>query len=265
MTDEADRTFTQTMSESYERLLGPAWFTPMTPFVADAVSAAAPDSVLETAAGTGILTRVLAERMPGCQIVATDLSQAMIDYGATVATQPNIAWQQADAQELPFEDGSFDVVVCQFGVMFFPDRLLGYREARRALGAGGRYVVAIWDTLDDNDVARVAAAVSEDFIGRGPTFYERVPYGYADTDQISSDLKAAGFTRVDISTASARPRVRAADVARGAGLGTPQLAEYDGDKDEVVAAITTRLLDELGIGDGETVEGKIQALVITAS
>jgi SAM-dependent methyltransferase len=265
MTEKAERTFTQAMSENYERLLGPAWFTPMAPFVADAVAAADPGSVLETAAGTGIVTRVLAERLPDCQIIATDLSQAMIDYGATVASQPNIAWRQADAEELPFEDGSFDVVVCQFGVMFFPDRIRGYREARRVLREGGRYVVGIWDALDANDTARVSARVSENFLGGGPTFYERVPYGYSDTDQISSDLGAAGFERVEIETVSARPRVSAADLARGAGLGTPQLAEYDGDKDEVVAAIATRLLDELGTGDGETVEGKIQALVVTAS
>jgi SAM-dependent methyltransferase len=261
---DADRTFTESMTQGYERLLGPAWFAPMAPFVADAVSSTGPRSVLETAAGTGILTRLLADRLPDSQIVATDLSQPMLDYGATIAPQPNIAWQQANAQDLPFDDAAFDVVVCQFGAMFFPDRVLGYREARRVLRDGGRYVMAIWDTLDANDTARVIARASENFLGGGPTFLERVPYGYADTDEIRSDLAAAGFEQVDITTASARPRVKASDVAQGAGLGTPQLAEYDGDKTAVVAAMTARLLAELGTGDGETVEGNTRAFIVNA-
>jgi SAM-dependent methyltransferase len=264
MTEGADLTFTEAMSENYETLLGPAWFTPMAPFVADAVASTRPRSVLETAAGTGILTRLLADRLPDSQIVATDLSQPMLDYGATVAREQNIEWQTGDAQDLPFDDAAFDVVVCQFGAMFFPDRVLGYREARRVLRQGGRYVMAIWDNLEANDTARVIARASEDFLGGGPTFFERVPYGYADTDQIRADLATAGFEQVDITTASARPRVRASDVAQGAGLGTPQLAEYDGDKTAVVAAMTQRLIAELGTGDGETVDGQIRAFIVDA-
>jgi SAM-dependent methyltransferase len=263
MTD-ADRIFTQDMSANYERLLGPAFFTPMAPFVADVVTASRPLSILETAAGTGILTRLLADRLPDSQIVATDLSQAMLDYGATVAQQPNIAWQQADAQDLPFDDGSFDVVVCQFGAMFFPDRVRGYQEARRVLRDGGRYVMAIWDRLDANDLTRVGARATEGFVGGPPTFVERVPHGYFDVERIHGDLAQAGFEAVDVTTASARPQANAADIAMGLGLGTPQLAEYDGDKGEVVSAITERLLAELGTGDGETVEGNTRALIVDA-
>ena len=261
---DADRTFTQTMSENYERLLGPAFFMPLAPFVADAVVSGDPSAVLETAAGTGILTRLLAERLPDSQIVATDLSQAMIDYGTGVAPQPNIRWQQADAQALPFDADSFDTVVCQFGAMFFPDRVLGYSEAHRVLSDGGRYVMAIWDVLDHNDFIRVAARATEPYLGGPPTFAERVPHGYTDTGQIRADLAAADFDDVQVTTANARPRVGAADLARGFGLGTPQLAEYAGDKEEVISAMIDRLLAELGTGDGDTVEGNTQAFIVEA-
>lgn len=261
---EADRTFTQAMSENYERLLGPAFFIPLAPFVADTVVSADPSAVLETAAGTGILTRLLAQRLPDSQIVASDLSQAMIDYASTVVPEPNIRWQQADALDLPFDADSFDTVVCQFGAMFFPDRVLGYREAHRVLVDGGRYVMAIWDLLDYNDFIREAARASEPYLGGPPTFAERVPHGYADTDRIRADLAAADFDDVQITTAKARPRVGAADLARGFSLGTPQLAEYTGDKEEVIAAMIDRLVAEFGTGDGDTVEGDTQAFVVEA-
>jgi SAM-dependent methyltransferase len=261
---DADRIFTHAMSERYEKLLGPVLFIPMAPFTAEAVAATDPEAVLETAAGTGIVTRLLADRLPSSQIVATDLSQPMIDYGATVAPQPNIRWQQADAQDLPFDDDTFDVAACQFGAMFFPDRVRAYREAHRVLRPGGRYVLGIWDDLAHNDITRVAASGSEPFVGGRPTFAERVPHGYADVDQIRADLAAAGFAHVDVTTATARPQTSASSFARGIGLGTPQLADYAGDKDEVLAAMSDRLLAELGTGDGDTVEGTSQALIVEA-
>jgi len=264
MTGGADRTFTQAMSESYERLLGPVLFTPMAPFTAEAVAESSPRDVLETAAGTGIVTRLLADHLPDSQIVATDLSQAMLDCGAVVAPRSNVRWQQADAQELPFPDDSCDVVACQFGVMFFPDRVRAYREARRVLRPGGRYVVGIWDVLDTNDITRVAVRATEPYLGGPPTFAERVPHGYADPDQIRSDLTAGGFGDVEVTMATARVHTGAADFARGFGLGTPQLAEYDGDKDEVIASMAEGLVADLGTGDGDRVEGQIQALIVEA-
>jgi SAM-dependent methyltransferase len=188
----------------------------------------------------------------------------MIDYGSTVAPQPNIRWQQADALALPFDADSFDAVVCQFGAMFFPDRVLGYREAHRVLGGGGRYVMAIWDLLDHNDFIRVATRASEPYLGGPPTFAERVPHGYTDTDRIRADLAAADFDDVQMTTASARPQVSAADLARGFSLGTPQLAEYAGDKEEIISAMIDRLVAEFGTGDGDTIEGGTQAFIVEA-
>jgi SAM-dependent methyltransferase len=154
---DADRTFTQSMAENYEQLLGPVLFAPMAPFAVDAVAVDSPRDIVEMAAGTGIVTRQLAARLPASQIVATDLSQPMLDYGATIAPLPTIRWQQADAQDLPLDDDSFDAALCQFGAMFFPDRVRAYREARRVLRPGARYVLGIWDALDGRDHPRGGA------------------------------------------------------------------------------------------------------------
>jgi SAM-dependent methyltransferase len=262
---DADRTFTQSMSENYENLLGPVLFVPMAPFTVDVVAAIEPSDVLETAAGTGIVTRLLAERLPDSQIVATDLSQPMLDYGASVAPRPNVRWQQADAQDLPFDDDLFDVAVCQFGAMFFPDRGRAYRESRRVLRSGGSYVVGIWGDLDHNPITGVATRASEPFLGGPPTFAERVPHGYADVDRIRADLTEAGFQSVDVAIAAAVAQTSAASFARGFASGTPQLADYDGDKDAVVAAMAERLVAELGVGDGDIIEGPTQALIVTAT
>src|SRR6185295_13924766 len=111
-----------------------------------------PKAVLETAAGSGVVTRALAPKLAnGTRYTVTDLNQPMLDYAAS--RQPadaRINWRQANALELPFENGTFDVVCCQFGVMFFPDRKTGYREARRVLKPGGQFLFSVWDRIEDN-------------------------------------------------------------------------------------------------------------------
>src|SRR6185437_5818116 len=108
--------------------------------------------ILEVAAGTGAVTRAVTARLPPeARIVATDLNQPMIDHAARrLAGDPRVTWRQADALALPFADASFDAVLCQFGAMFFPDRVRGYREARRVLRQTGRYLFSIWDRIGAN-------------------------------------------------------------------------------------------------------------------
>src|SRR5579871_3012591 len=146
-----DQVFAGSIPENYDRYVTPLIFEPYAADLAERAAALAPRAVLETAAGTGVVTRALAPRLPhGARYVATDLNQPMIDYAAS--RQPagaRIEWGQADALALPFEDGAFDLVCCQFGVMFFPDRIAGYREARRVLRPGGRFLFNVWDRIEE--------------------------------------------------------------------------------------------------------------------
>jgi SAM-dependent methyltransferase len=138
---DVDTLFTGSIAALYDTYLGPLIFEPYAEDLASRLSDLAAGSVLETAAGTGIVTRALLARvLAEVSIVATDLNQPMLDYAASQTAAAGVRWQQADAQSLPFAEGMFDAVVCQFGAMFFPDRPRAYREARRVLKPGGRFL-----------------------------------------------------------------------------------------------------------------------------
>src|SRR5262249_37771550 len=156
-----------------------------------------PRAVLETAAGTGVVTRALASVLPAqTQVTATDLNQPMLDHAKSrQLADSRITWRQADALALPFEDRSFDAVAGQFGAMFFPDKVQGYKEARRVLKPGGHFFFNVWDAIEENDFADVITqALATVFPNDPPRFMVRTPHGYHDEKQIRQELKAAGFT-----------------------------------------------------------------------
>src|SRR3984893_18481776 len=176
-----DKLFAGMIPEIYDRFLVPLIFESYAGDLAERVAKVKPRDVLETAAGTGALTRAISSRLPAhARIVATDLNQPMLDRAA--AKQPGdnrITWQQADALALPFEDQRFDVVACQFGVMFFPDKVQGYREARRVLKPGGHFLFNTWDRIAENEfVGVVTQALAALFPQDPPDFAARTPYGY---------------------------------------------------------------------------------------
>src|SRR3954468_20091235 len=176
-----DAAFAGSIPGLYHRLLGPLLFEPYAWDLAARAGALAPQKILETAAGTGIVTGALMREAPKAEIVATDLNQAMLDVAGGRLMSWRVRLQQADAQALPFDDASFDAVVCQFGAMFFPDRAAAYREARRVLKRGGRFLFNVWDRLDRNPVtAAVAEAVAAMFPDDPPRFFERTPFGHHD-------------------------------------------------------------------------------------
>ena len=225
----SDVAFTGSVPALYHRCLGPLLFVPYAEEVARRVAALRPARILETAAGTGIVTEAIAAALPDAEIEATDLNQAMLDVAAARIASPKVRFRAADAQALPYPDGAFDAVVCQFGAMFFPDRVGAYREARRVLAPGGTFLFNVWDSLDRNPAsAAVAAAVAGVFPDDPPTFLNRVPFGYHDRARVEADLRAAGFTRIASDTVGKRGTIGSAEeAATGLCRGSPLGAEIE--------------------------------------
>jgi SAM-dependent methyltransferase len=223
---------------------------------------------LETAAGTGVLTRALASRLSADRrIVATDLNQPMLNYAAARQSDENrIVWRQADALDLPFEDQAFDVVVCQFGVMFFPDKVGGYREARRVLKVGGRFFFNVWDRLSDNEFPHaITEALAKIFPKDPPQFMTRTPHGYHDIQKIRDDLATAGFAAISIDTRDDISRASSArDCAIAYCQGGPlknEIEARDASRlEEATELATEELTRRFGAGP---IEGRIRAHVIT--
>jgi ubiquinone/menaquinone biosynthesis C-methylase UbiE len=162
----------------------------------------APRRLLEVACGTGIATQAIRRALPGTsEVVATDLNEAMFTHARRkLSGTTGISWRQADATALPFDASSFDMVVCQFGLMFVPDKPAAAREARRVLGKGGRVIMSVWDTLEHNPLGRIPhATIASFFPGNPPDFYQ-VPFGYADPATLRALLRDAGFEDITLES-----------------------------------------------------------------
>jgi ubiquinone/menaquinone biosynthesis C-methylase UbiE len=264
-----DAVFSGSIPSIYDRYLGPLIFEPYAQDLATRLSALNPEHVLETAAGTGVVTRALVRSLsPGVTIVATDLNQPMLDHAAERIPSSRVSWQKADAQALPFPDEAFDAVVCQFGVMFFPDKQKAYREARRVMKPGGHFIFNVWDKIEHNEFADlVTAAVADMFGNDPPRFLARIPHGYHEHQAVIAELRSAGFTDVAVETLTRRsvaPTCR--DPAIGFCQGTPLRNEIEA-RDanrlaEATAAAAARISARFGDGP---VDGMVQAHVFTAS
>ena len=264
-----DRAFTGSVPALYEQLLVPLIFKPYAEDLARRMAARRTASLLELAAGTGVVTRALASALPASTaIIATDLNPAMLEEAAKHPIARPVKWQKADACAIPFPDALFDAVVCQFGVMFFPDRIQGFREARRVLKPGGVFAFNTWDAIADNEFAdEITKAHAHLFPAKPPRFLARTPHGYHDRARILADLSAAGFVDASIEVVSARSRAPGPKLPAIAYCqGTPLRGELEAlgagalakGTEGAVAAIAKRF------GTGP-VDGKIQALVVTAT
>ena len=224
-----DVRFSGSVPANYEQYLVPLLFRPYAQQIAQRATALSPRRILETAAGTGVVTRALAEALPDAEIVATDLNQAMLDVAAERVTSTNVKFQEANALELPFDDGSFDLVVCQFGVMFYPDKVKGNCEARRVLRDGGHYLFAAWDRIELNPLSNLAHETMQGlFPDNPPMFMTRGPFSYHDPEWIQRDLRAAGFDSVRIETIALKSWSGSADeAARGVCYGSPMKVELE--------------------------------------
>jgi SAM-dependent methyltransferase len=259
----ADTSWLESMPEVYDRCLGLAIFAPYAAELALRASAVPHGRVLELAAGTGIVTAGLVEALPDAEITATDLNQAMVAYAS--ARTPGPTWEVADAQALSYADDAFDLVVCQFGVMFLPDRIGAYRGVRRVLAPGGSFLFNVWDTLESHEVeSAVIDTMAELFPDDPPDFLRRVPHGYADPTRLRADVQAAGLTLADLDRVQLTGKAPSAAVlAEGYCLGTPLRFELQerGDLADLVPRVTKALTRRLGDG---LIEGEMSAYVVRA-
>lgn len=265
---DIDKVFSGSIAKLYETHLVPLIFEPYAADLKTRVSSMNVSRILEIAAGTGVVTRALAT-VPNesVSIVATDLNQAMLDEAAAVGTARPVQWQQADAMALPFLDGEFDAVVCQFGVMFFPDKSRAFSEARRVLKPGGVFIFNVWDGISENEFAdTVTTALEAVFPEDPPRFLARTPHGYHDRSTIERDLAIGGFTKSpQIATVAARSRAKSARV--------PAIAYCEGTplRNEIEARDVSRLGEATDMATAavaqrfgtHSLDGKIQAHVVT--
>jgi SAM-dependent methyltransferase len=267
---DGDKLFSGNIPKFYETYLVPLLFEPYAADLARRVAATPIGSVLEVAAGTGVATRALAASLPeSAALIATDLNQPMLDYAASRPIARAVEWRQADAMALPFPDRSFDAVVCQFGVMFFPDRAKAYAEVRRVLKPGGRFLFNVWDRIEENEFAdTITAALQARFPTDPPMFLARTPHGYHDPATITRDLAAGGFAaKAEIDCVGARsraatPREAAIAYCQGTPLRNEIEARDPGALDTATDVAAKAIEAKFGVGP---VDGKIQAHVVVVA
>lgn len=265
---DSDNVFAGSIPKLYDEYLVPLIFEPYAVDLVNRLRSRSLSRVLETAAGTGVVTRTLASELSeSVSIVATDLNQAMLDQAFAIGTRRTVEWQQADAMELPFRDGEFDAVVCQFGVMFFPDKFKAFSEARRVLKPGGIFIFSVWDRIAENEFAdTVTNALESIFPADPPRFLARTPHGYYDRTTIEQDLASGGFRKsAQIVTVAARsrapsPRVPAIAYCQATPLRNEIEACGASRLGEATDAAANAIAERFGL---QAVEGKIQAHVVS--
>lgn len=256
--------FEGSIPENYDRYLGPAFFEPFADDIAARASRERATKVLEIACGTGIVTRRLRDRLPAeAQIVATDLNPGMFAFAQSkFSANENIKWQQADAVALPFPDGSFDAIVCQFGLMFVPDKQAAMRECFRVLAPGGVFLFNVWDAIERNPIGRTAHETIASFFDSDPPNFYELPFGFHDADLIRDLLEKAGFKSVEASLVTLPCRSpSAADFATGLVRGNPvatAIEERGVNVPDVMRAVSQKIAERYGAAP---VESTMQAFV----
>lgn len=271
--DAAAQLFRGGVPDSYEQLMVPLMFQPFADDMVERAVARHPGAVLELAAGTGVVTRGLASALPpDSTVVATDLNAGMLAVAQSrgaprAAGAADVVWQTADAQDLPFADESFDLVVCQFGIMFFPDRPAAHAQVHRVLRPGGTSLFSAWDSIALNAVARAVDEAHRRVLPDAPmNVITRVAHGYHDVPTLRKDAEAGGLI---VDSVEAVELVGVAESARTAAMaiprGTPLRAELEPRGEEVrerIEALTAEILEErFGTGPIRT---PIRAYVVTA-
>jgi ubiquinone/menaquinone biosynthesis C-methylase UbiE len=245
--------FTGSIPKDYDAGLGPIIFAHYAIAMAQHAVSGATSHVLETACGTGIVTRALRDALPATtHLTATDLNGEMMDVArAKVKAGEAVDFQVADGTALPFADASFDTMICQFGMMFYPDKDRGFREAYRVLMPGGRYLFSVWDSHGYNPFGRITHGTIASFFSEDPPQFYAVPFSYSDLNQIKEALLAAGFDSIKASVLRRlQPVQDFGAFARGAVFGNPvlhQITQRGGASPETIRrAVADALRKDLG-------------------
>ncbi len=260
--------FIGSIPQHYDENLGPLIFVDYAADISHRVAACHPARVLETAAGTGIVTRRLRDLLPaGVRLTATDLNPPMLEIArAKFRPGEQVEFQPADAAALPFTDGSFDAVVCQFGVMFFPDKDKSYREVHRVLAPRGHYLFNIWDSHRYNSFGRIAHEVIGSFFLANPPQFQSVPFSYR-YDSIKDSIIAAGFADINAVVVRLEKEVPDPEIlARGLIYGSPiidQVRQRGGiDAEHIVDAVVQEYRRAFGTNPARM---PLQAIVFSAT
>lgn len=260
--------FTGSIPAFYDRYLGPAIFEPYARDLALRVPAAEGVRVLETACGTGIVTRsVLAQLPASATYTATDLNQDMLDHArSSLGADARVTWRTADAQQLPFADGAFDTVLMQFGMMFVPDKERALSEARRVLAPGGRFVFSVWDAFSRNPFGRITYDVGASLFPEDPPSFYRTPFGDHDAAAHKVRAEQAGFAGISVEGVGFEGRSESAEqfaagLVRGNPLALDIAARGTVSLDETERRLAEALRLELG---DRPVRTPLHAWVVTA-
>jgi len=260
--------FDGSIPERYDRFLGPTLFAPFAADLAARLDVAPHANLLELACGTGVLTRAICERIPASvHFTATDLNEPMLDVAkAKLADRPEIVWRIADAANLPFDSESFDGVVCQFGLMFVPDKAAALGEVRRVLRPGGAFLFNVWDRIEANRLAWITHQTVLRLFPEDPPMFYQVPFSLYDTDALAAMLGEAGFGDLDVTAVSkVGESPSAGEVAEGLVLGNPlvtALRERGTDVDAVVRDVADAVAADCGTAP---VRAPMRAFVVRAS
>jgi SAM-dependent methyltransferase len=266
--NESNAQFVGSIPEHYDRFLGPMLFEPYAADLVNRLRVPAAGRVLEVACGTGIVTkRLRAALPPDATLVATDLNEPMIAYARVArGLGSGVEWRQADAQALPFTEAAFDAVVCQFGLMFVPDKGLALREAHRVLTPGGVLAFNVWGAFEYNPVGRIAHTVITGFFPTDPPTFYQIPFGLDDEPGLQRLLADARFEVTDIGRVTLEARAASAtDAARGLVMGNPVVlaieARGSAEPEAIITALATALT---AVGGAAPFRVPMCALVVLA-
>lgn len=263
---KTEATFSGSIPENYDKHLGPLLMEPYGKDLANRLPISGLSDVLELACGTGIVTQLLRERLgEATRLVATDLSEGMLEVAKTKTMSKPVEWKAVDATSLPFKDNSFDVVVSQFGVMFFPDKEKAMQEIFRVLRPGGRVLFNVWDKIEFNDFARISNKLVTDMFESDPPAFYTIPFGLNDHFAIRTLLRGAGFHDIALTTIEMKVQADAASAAKGFVEGNPISDEIKSrtnlDIKEATERVERAIASELG---QKIAKGQARAIVVGA-